>query len=111
MEKKAIFFKRTSSLPTNKDLGKIKSMMLDIAEKGQKGNKASKEGKMEKPKNYLTPENVARLIEEWHDRTMSAWSKEFNVSYQTIVKTIEEKSCIPKLQISSLSPHPSRPGY
>lgn len=53
-------------------------------------------------KKSLTPENIARMIKEWDDKTTAEWAEEFGVSYQTVlfmVKAIhkEDKTlCPPK---------------
>ncbi len=40
-------------------------------------------------KKSLTPENIARMIAEWDDKTTREWAEEFGVSYQTILKMAE----------------------
>ncbi len=50
----------------------------------------------------LTPDDIARMIEEWGDKTTGEWAEEFGVSYQTILKMAEairkedETLCPPK---------------
>jgi len=60
------------------------------------------EKKEKKTRKSLTPEDTARLIEQWNDKTTSEWAEEFGVSYQSIlhmVKVIrkeDDKLCPPK---------------
>ena len=49
----------------------------------------------------LTPEDIARMILEWDDKTTAQWADEFGVSYQTILKMAEvirkeDKTLCPK---------------
>ncbi len=54
--------------------------------------------KQTKKRTYLKPQDVVRLINEWETRTMSEWSREFNISYQSLSKMINEiRSQDPKL--------------
>jgi len=41
------------------------------------------------PKKSLTPEDIARMIGEWDDKTTAEWADEFGVSYQTVLKMAE----------------------
>lgn len=42
-----------------------------------------------KPKKRLTPEEVAKMIKDWNDKSISEWAKEFDVSYQSVSKMAE----------------------
>ena len=49
----------------------------------------------------LTPEDIARMIAEWDDKTTAEWAEEFGVSYQTVLKMAEiihkeDKTLCPK---------------
>ena len=45
-------------------------------------------GLQPKPRKSLTPNNVARLIKYWHSKTITEWAKEFDVTYQTVLKFV-----------------------
>ncbi len=52
-------------------------------------------------KKSLTPEDIARMIAEWDDKTTGEWADEFGVSYQTVLKMAEvirkeDKTLCPK---------------
>ena len=54
-----------------------------------------------KSKKSLTPDDIARMIKEWDDKTTGEWAEEFGVSYQTILKMAEairkeDKTLCPK---------------
>jgi len=53
----------------------------------KKGEIAKKKARA--TKKSLTPEDIARMIEEWDDKTTGEWADEFGVSYQTILKMAE----------------------
>lgn len=36
----------------------------------------------------LTPRDIARLIRYWHSKTITEWAKEFDVTYQTVLKSV-----------------------
>jgi len=57
--------------------------------------------KVRAPKKSLTPEDIARMILEWDDKTTAEWADEFGVSYQTVLKMAEvirkeDKTLCPK---------------
>jgi hypothetical protein len=101
-EPKPKFFKRTGKLPTKaalKRMGK-KVNALSIQNKADKHSldedkpMAKKKGetaekKARATKKSLTPENIARMIKEWDNKTTGEWADEFGVSYQTILKMAE----------------------
>jgi len=47
------------------------------------------EKKEASPKKSLRPEDIARMIEEWDNKTTGEWAVEFGVSYQTVLKMAE----------------------
>lgn len=53
-------------------------------------NKENMMKKQNKKRTYLKPQDVVRLINEWETKTMSEWSREFNISYQSLSKMINE---------------------
>ncbi len=66
-----------------------------------KKNEKTSEKKTRAKKKSLTPEDIARMIAEWDDKTTGEWAKEFGVSYQTILKMAEvirkeDKTLCPK---------------
>ena len=94
--------KRTSKLPTKAELKRMEKKVdaLSLQNKADKHSldedkpMAKKKGKTAEkkeasPKKSLTPENIARMIKEWDDRTTGEWADEFGVSYQTILKMAE----------------------
>lgn len=64
--------------PIKQAKGKDDKTMSETA-KAQKG----------KSRNRLTGEQVAKMIKEWDDKSVSEWAKEFGVSYQTVSKMAE----------------------
>ena len=59
------------------------------------------EKKARASKKSLTPEDIARMIGEWDDKTTAGWAEEFGVSYQTVLKMAEiihkeDKTLCPK---------------
>lgn len=46
--------------------------------------------KQTKKRTYLKPQDVVRLVNEWETKTMSEWAREFNISYQSLSKMINE---------------------
>ena len=101
-EPKPKFFKRTSKLPTKAKLKrmekKVKALSLqnkadkhsldeDKPMAKKKGETAEKKARA--TKKSLTPEDIARMIKEWDDKTTGEWADEFGVSYQTILKMAE----------------------
>ena len=53
-------------------------------------NKENMMKKQNKKRTYLKPQDVVRLINELETKTMSEWSREFNISYQSLSKMINE---------------------
>jgi len=47
--------------------------------------KTEKKGKSASRKTPA-PEDLVRMVEDWDDKTISEWAKEFGVSYQTLLK-------------------------
>ena len=101
-EPKPKFFKRTSKLPTKAELKRMgkKVNALSVQNKADKHSldedkpMAKKKGetaekKEASPKKSLTPENIARMIEEWDNKTTGEWAVEFGISYQTVLKMAE----------------------
>jgi len=94
--------KRKSKLPTKAELKRMEKKIdaLSVQYNADKHSldedkpMAKKKGKTVKkkeasPKKSLTPENIARMIEKWDDKTTGEWADEFGVSYQTILKMAE----------------------
>ncbi len=52
-------------------------------------NEKTSDKKARATKKSLTPEDIARMIEEWDDKTTGEWADEFGVSYQTVLKMAE----------------------
>ena len=109
------FFKRTSKLPTKSELKTMKEKVLALSGKHDSYEQLSDEVKTMTDKKYkttdkkktaskksLSPEEIARMIKEWDDKTTAEWAKEFDVSYQTILKMADairqedETLCPPK---------------
>jgi len=108
--------KRTSKLPTKAQLKEMREKVkaISLQHKGDKLLKdeevkpmAKKNGKTTEKKKTtskksLTPDNIARMIKEWDDKTTDEWAKEFGVSYQTVLHMVKEihkeddKLCPPK---------------
>ncbi len=66
-----------------------------------KKNEKTSDKKARATKKSLTPEDIARMIAEWDDKTTGEWADEFGVSYQTILKMAEvirkeDKTLCPK---------------
>lgn len=88
-EKKPLFF---SSNGFSEELLKEEADQQSKAKDKPMTNEESAvktKAKPTKPRKRLTPEQVARMIKEWNDKTVSEFSKEFDVSYQTISKMAE----------------------
>ena len=94
--------RRTSKRPTKAELKimerKVKALSQGHNDDKQQTNKDKpmikkngqiSEKKTRATKKSLTPEDLARMIEEWDDKTTSEWSDEFGVSYQTVLKMAE----------------------
>jgi hypothetical protein len=67
----------------------------------RKKNDKKTEKKARASKKSLTPEDIARMILEWDDKTTAEWAEEFGVSYQTVLKMAEvirkeDKTLCPK---------------
>ena len=66
-----------------------------------KKNEKTSDKKARATKKSLTPEDIARMIAEWDDKTTGEWADEFGVSYQTVLKMAEvirkeDKTLCPK---------------
>ncbi len=66
-----------------------------------KKNEKTSDKKARAIKKSLTPEDIARMIEEWDDKTTGEWADQFGVSYQTVLKMAEvirkdDKTLCPK---------------
>ena len=114
-EPKPYFFKRTGKLPTKAQLNEMREKVIALSQNNNgkkqssdevkpmtKKNEKKEVAKERAPKKSLTPDDISRLIEEWDNKTIGEWSKEFGVSYQTILKMAEairkedETLCPPK---------------
>ena len=101
MEIKPKYFKRTSKLPTETELAIMKEKIIALSDNNKQPSIKESEpmtnkndtvgitAKPTKPRKRLTSEQVAKMIKEWDDKTVSEFSKEFDVSYQTISKMAE----------------------
>ena len=108
--------KRTSKLPTKAQLKEMEEK-IKASSSGHKALDDKQLSKEDKPmtkknekiaekktrakKKSLTPEDIARMIAEWDDKTTSEWADEFVVSYQTVLKMAEvirkeDKTLCPK---------------
>ena len=106
--------KRTGKPRTKAQLKEMRDKVIALSQK-KNGKKLSpdedkpmtkkKEQTPEKkeraPKKSLTPEDIARMIGEWDDKTTAGWAEEFGVSYQTVLKMAEvirkeDKTLCPK---------------
>jgi len=96
------FFQRTDKLPTKAELKRMDEKIKALSQGNKDDKQLSKEDKSmtkkdekasEKkaraPKKSLSPEDISKMIEEWDDKTTGEWSKEFGVSYQTVLKMAE----------------------
>lgn len=108
------FFKRTSKLPTKAELKRMNEKIKALSRKNNskkqssdedrpmtKKNEKTSEKKTRATKKSLTPEDIARMIGEWDDKTTAEWADEFDVSYQTVLKMAEvirkeDKTLCPK---------------
>jgi hypothetical protein len=99
-EPKPCFF---TNIP-RKELKKL--LKGDEAKPMTKKNEKKAEKKETAPKKSITQENIARMIEEWDDKTIGGWSTEFGVSYQTILKMAE---AIRKEDATLCPPKPKKP--
>ena len=66
-----------------------------------KKKEQTSEKKTRATKKFLTPEDIARMIAEWDDKTTAESADEFDVSYQTVLKMAEvirkeDKTLCPK---------------
>ncbi|MCD4812034.1 hypothetical protein K8R14_05600 [bacterium] len=101
-EPKPKFFKRTSKLPTKAELKRLEKKIDAVSVQNEadkhsldedkpmtkkKGEIAEK--KARSTKKSLTPEDIARMIKDWDDKTTGEWAVEFGVSYQTVLKMAE----------------------
>lgn len=75
---------------TNIPKKKLDKLLKDDEDKPMTQKKEQTSGKkVITKKKSLTPENIARMIAEWDDKTTREWAEEFGVSYQTILKMAE----------------------
>ena len=106
--------KRTSKLPTKAELKRMNEKVKALSQKNMdtkqplkedkpmtKKNEKTSEKKTRAKKKSLTPDDIARMIAEWDNKTTSEWAEEFGVSYQTILKMAEvirkeDKTLCPK---------------
>jgi len=101
-EPKPKFFKRTSKLPTKAELKRMEKKVDALSFQNKAGKHsldedkpmAKKKGKTAEKKasatkKSLTPEDIAKMIEEWDNKTTGEWADEFGVSYQTVLKMAE----------------------
>ena len=69
-------------------------------------NEKTSDKKARATKKSLTPEDIARMIAEWDDKTTGEWADEFGVSYQTVLKMAE---VIRKEDKTLCPPKPKKP--
>lgn len=87
--------KRTSKLPTKSELKTMKEKVLALSGKHIPDEQPADEvktmtvKKKVSSKKSLSPDDIARMIKEWGDKTTAEWADEFDVSYQTILKMAE----------------------
>ncbi len=80
----------------------IEKLLEGKEDKPMTKKKGQTSEKMERAtKKSLTPEDIARMIAEWDDKTTGEWADEFGVSYQTVLKMAEvirkeDKTLCPK---------------
>ena len=101
MNKQSQIIRRTSKPPSKIELEKMKESVITLSamdnqpskEKDKpmtkEKNKVDDTDEPKKPRKRLTPEQVAKMIKEWDDKSISELAKEFNVSYQTVSKMAE----------------------
>ncbi len=83
-------FKRTSKLPSEEQLQKMKEQVqTQPSKKGGKHMAETDKGGKGKPRKRITSEQVARMIKEWDDKSIQGWADELDVSYQTVSKMAE----------------------
>ena len=81
---------------------KLDKLLKDDEDKTMTKNTGqTSEKKTRATKKSLTPEDIARMIGEWDDKTTAEWADEFGVSYQTVLKMAEvirkeDKTLCPK---------------
>ncbi|RZB31331.1 MAG: hypothetical protein SRB2_04856 [Desulfobacteraceae bacterium Eth-SRB2] len=108
------FFQRTDKLPTKAQLKEMREKVKALSRKNKSKNQSpdedkpmtkkkeqTSEKKARATKKSLTPEDIARMIAEWNDKTTAEWADEFGVSYQTVLKMAEvirkeDKTLCPK---------------
>lgn len=106
--------RRKSKPPTKAELKIMKKKVIALSQKNNgkkqssdevkpmiKNKGQTSEKKARATKKSLTPEDIARMIAEWDDKTTSEWADEFSVSYQTVLKMAEvirkeDKTLCPK---------------
>jgi hypothetical protein len=70
---------------TNMPKKEIDELLKDSEVKTMTDKNIKKTGKKTVSKKSLTPEDIARMIGEWDNKTIKEWSIEFGVSYQTVL--------------------------
>ncbi len=91
---------------TNIPRKELKKLLQNEEDEPMTKKNDKKTGKKGKPASRKTPapEDLVRMVEDWDDKTISEWAKEFSVSYQTLLKMAqainkEDKTlCPPKLK-------------
>ena len=94
--------RRTGKPPTKAQLKEMRDKVIALSRKKNGNKQSSDEDKPMTKKNdkktekvetttrkKMTPENIARMILEWDDKTTAQWADEFGVSYQTVLKMAE----------------------
>ena len=107
-------FKRTGKPRTKAQLKEMRDKVIALSRKSNGKKQSPDEDKPMTKKNdkktekvetttrkKLTPEDIARMILEWDDKTTAQWADEFGVSYQTVLKMAEvirkeDKTLCPK---------------
>jgi predicted transcriptional regulator len=60
--------------------------------------------KLPKKRTFLNTHDVVRLVKEWETKTMSEWAAEYNISYQSMSKMVNEI----RVQDATLCPKQSK---
>ena len=107
-------FKSTGKPRTKAQLKEMEEKVKALSRKNNSKKQSSDEDKPMTKKNdkktekvetttrkKMTPEDIARMILEWNDKTTAKWADEFGVSYQTVLKMAEvirkeDKTLCPK---------------
>jgi len=92
--------RRTGKPPTKAQLKEMRDKVIALSRKKNGNKQSSDEDKPMTKKNdkktekkgkpasrkTLAPKDLVRMVEDWDDKTVSEWAKEFSVSYQTLLK-------------------------